>query len=128
MNEKIVIDADIEEIDFTNGGMIDFEGETILAFFMNSEWSIPVFFLMILVLKVFSMSFTNAGGGVGGTFGPTLFIGAIAGFVADKQITTNRSIPNTCKQTHKGERDTNQALYPCLHISHSPFSFNSTIE
>ena len=27
------------------------------------------------------MTFTNAGGGVGGTFGPTLFVGAIAGFV-----------------------------------------------
>ncbi len=27
------------------------------------------------------MTLTNAGGGVGGTFGPTLFVGAIAGFV-----------------------------------------------
>lgn len=69
-----------------NGGMIDFEGQTVLAFFMNSEWSIPVFFLMILILKVFSMSFTNAGGGVGGTFGPTLFIGAIAGFFISRTI------------------------------------------
>ncbi len=69
-----------------NGGQIDFEGETVLAFFMNSEWSIPIFFLMILILKVFSMSFTNAGGGVGGTFGPTLFIGAIAGFFVSRTI------------------------------------------
>ncbi|MBR5835406.1 MAG: chloride channel protein [Bacteroidales bacterium] len=69
-----------------NGGMIDFDGETVLAFFMNSQWSIPIFFLMILILKVFSMSFTNAGGGVGGTFGPTLFIGAIAGFVVSRSI------------------------------------------
>ena len=69
-----------------NGGKIDFEGQTVLAFFMNSEWSIPVFFLLILILKVFSMSFTNAGGGVGGTFGPTLFIGAIAGFFVSRTI------------------------------------------
>lgn len=69
-----------------NGGMIDFEGQTVLAFLMNSEWSIPIFFLMILILKVFSMSFTNAGGGVGGTFGPTLFIGAIAGFFISRTI------------------------------------------
>jgi len=69
-----------------NGGQIDFEGETVLAFLMNSEWSIPIFFLMILILKVFSMSFTNAGGGVGGTFGPTLFIGAIAGFFVSRTI------------------------------------------
>lgn len=69
-----------------NGGAIDFEGQTVLAFFMNSPWSIPIFFLMILLLKVFSMSFTNAGGGVGGTFGPTLFIGAIAGFFVSRTI------------------------------------------
>ena len=69
-----------------NGGVIDFEGQTVLAFFMNSSWSVPIFFLMILLLKVFSMSFTNAGGGVGGTFGPTLFIGAIAGFVISRTI------------------------------------------
>ena len=38
-------------------------------------------FVLVLLLKVFSMTFTNAGGGVGGTFGPTLFVGAIAGYV-----------------------------------------------
>jgi len=69
-----------------NGGMINLEGQTILSFFMDSSWSVPVFFLMILLLKVFSMSLTNAGGGVGGTFGPTLFIGAIAGFVVSRTI------------------------------------------
>jgi CIC family chloride channel protein len=69
-----------------NGGMINLEGQTVLAFFMRSTWSVPVFFLMILLLKVFSMSLTNAGGGVGGTFGPTLFIGAIAGFVVSRTI------------------------------------------
>ena len=69
-----------------NGGMINLEGQTVLAFVMRSAWAVPVFFLMILLLKVFSMSFTNAGGGVGGTFGPTLFIGAIAGFVVSRTI------------------------------------------
>ena len=69
-----------------NGGMINLEGESVLGFFMRSAWSIPVFFFLILLLKVFSMSFTNAGGGVGGTFGPTLFIGAIAGFVVSRTI------------------------------------------
>ena len=69
-----------------NGGMIDLEGQTVLSFFMRTAWSVPIFFLLILLLKVFSMSFTNAGGGVGGTFGPTLFIGAIAGFVVSRTI------------------------------------------
>ena len=69
-----------------NGQMLDLEGQTVLAFFMKSTWSVPIFFLLILLLKVFSMSLTNAGGGVGGTFGPTLFIGAIGGFVVARTI------------------------------------------
>ncbi len=69
-----------------NGGTINLEGQTVLDFFLRIPWLVPVFFLMVLLLKVFSMSFTNAGGGVGGTFGPTLFIGAIAGFVVSRTI------------------------------------------
>ncbi len=49
------------------------------------------FFVLILLLKVFAMTFTNAGGGVGGTFGPTLFVGAIAGYVL--ATTLNLVIP-----------------------------------
>ena len=69
-----------------NGGTIDLEGRTLLGFFFHTPWLVPVFFLMVLLLKVFSMSFTNAGGGVGGTFGPTLFIGAILGFIVSRTI------------------------------------------
>ena len=69
-----------------NGGDISFEGETVLAFMVEHQWTVPLFFIFILILKVFSMSFTNAGGGVGGTFGPTLFMGAIAGFVVARTI------------------------------------------
>ncbi|MBQ8812643.1 MAG: chloride channel protein [Bacteroidales bacterium] len=69
-----------------NGGSIDLEGQTILAFLLRKAWLVPVFFMLVLLLKVFSMSFTNAGGGVGGTFGPTLFIGAVAGFVVARTI------------------------------------------
>ena len=62
-------------------GAVDFGGETPLLPLLQFRWAMPVFFLAVLLLKVFSMTFTNAGGGVGGTFGPTLFIGALAGFV-----------------------------------------------
>ncbi len=64
-----------------NGGTVDFGGSTPLSIALQWEWAVPMFFLLVLLLKVFSMTFTNAGGGVGGTFGPTLFVGAIAGFV-----------------------------------------------
>ena len=63
------------------GDVASVNGGTVLSALMDHKWSVPVFFSLILLLKVFSMTFTNAGGGVGGTFGPTLFSGAIAGFV-----------------------------------------------
>ena len=64
-----------------NGQDIAVEGRTILAGLMSSTWGVPLFFALIFLLKVFAMTLTNAGGGVGGTFGPTLFAGAIVGFV-----------------------------------------------
>lgn len=64
-----------------SGGDPDFSDVTLLSFLTHSPWGIVLFFALVMLLKVFSMTFTNAGGGVGGTFGPTLFVGAIAGFV-----------------------------------------------
>lgn len=53
---------------------------------LSSEWSIPIFFFLVMIFKVVAMSFTNAGGGVGGTFGPTLFVGGVAGFIVARVI------------------------------------------
>ena len=60
------------------------EGYSSLAPLLSGEEAglrLIGFFALVLLLKVFSMTFTNAGGGVGGTFGPTLFVGAIAGYL-----------------------------------------------
>lgn len=64
-----------------NGGEISIDSSTPLSGLLHFKWGVPAFFILILLFKVFSMTLTNAGGGVGGTFGPTLFIGAITGFV-----------------------------------------------
>ncbi len=61
------------------GGML-YEGLS------RNPWYIPLFFIAVMLLKVFSMSLTNAGGGVGGTFGPTLFMGGVLGFVLARVI------------------------------------------
>lgn len=53
---------------------------------VSNKWVIVIFFAAILLLKVYATAFTNAGGGVGGTFGPTLFSGGIAGFVVARLI------------------------------------------
>ena len=69
-----------------NGAELEIEGSTMLSFMMNYKWSVPVFFALIFLAKVPAMAMTNAGGGVGGTFGPTLFCGAILGFVISRSF------------------------------------------
>ena len=73
------------------GHMLQGNPDTILENSLFSgifehKWVIPVYFALVLVFKVFAMSFTNAGGGVGGTFGPTLIVGGIAGFILARTI------------------------------------------
>ena len=62
------------------GKDIQVEGRSVFSFMADSPWSVPLFFALIFLAKVFAMTLTNSGGGVGGTFGPTLFSGAIMGF------------------------------------------------
>ena len=64
-----------------NGEDLALEGRSVLSFLLGWKWGVPVLFALIFFLKVLAMTATNAGGGVGGTFGPTLFAGAILGFV-----------------------------------------------
>ena len=59
---------------------------SVFAAIFQYKWVIPIYFALALILKVFAMSFTNAGGGVGGTFGPTLIVGGIAGFILARTI------------------------------------------
>ncbi len=47
----------------------------------GSYWGVLVFLLLILLTKVFASSATNAGGGCGGIFAPSLFLGCIVGFM-----------------------------------------------
>lgn len=47
----------------------------------DSVWFISLYIAMIVLMKVFATSATNGAGGVGGTFAPSLFVGAMAGFV-----------------------------------------------
>ncbi len=52
----------------------------------SNAWLFLLYFAAILLFKVFATAFTNAGGGVGGTFGPTLVSGGLAGFVIARLI------------------------------------------
>lgn len=47
----------------------------------GTYWGVQIFLVLILLTKVFASSATNAGGGCGGIFAPSLYLGCIAGFV-----------------------------------------------
>lgn len=47
----------------------------------NSVWFIILFIALIILTKVFATSATNGGGGVGGTFAPSLYVGCMSGFL-----------------------------------------------
>ncbi|MDD2436611.1 MAG: chloride channel protein [Massilibacteroides sp.] len=49
--------------------------------FKDNYWGVILFLGLILLTKVFASSATNAGGGCGGIFAPSLFLGCIAGFI-----------------------------------------------
>lgn len=49
--------------------------------FRDQNWSLVIFLGAVLLLKVFATAATNGGGGTGGTFAPSLFVGCIAGFI-----------------------------------------------
>lgn len=48
---------------------------------VSSQWVIFGYVLAMLLLKVFATAITTGIGGVGGIFAPTLFMGAISGFI-----------------------------------------------
>ena len=48
---------------------------------LNTQLIILVYFAAIILLKIVASVATNGGGGVGGIFAPSLFMGAVVGFV-----------------------------------------------
>lgn len=47
--------------------------------FSDADWFLIIYLIAIMLFKVIAMATTNAAGGVGGTFAPSLFVGAFAG-------------------------------------------------
>lgn len=58
----------------------------IFSDFGQQGWKLVLFLFFVLVAKAFSSSLTMAGGGVGGIFAPTLFMGGITGYVMAKVL------------------------------------------
>ena len=49
--------------------------------FYGNENNLLIYLGLVLLLKVFATTSTNGGGGCGGVFAPSLFLGCIAGFI-----------------------------------------------
>jgi len=56
-------------------------GNSIFGLMNNNSWTIILFMVCLVFLKVIATSSTNGAGGVGGIFAPTLFIGGVNGYV-----------------------------------------------
>lgn len=54
---------------------------SILESFSGSFWIMFLFLFLTILVKVFASTATNSGGGVGGLFAPTLFVGGALGFL-----------------------------------------------
>ena len=52
---------------------------SLFSRFSGIEWVVLIYIVVILFFKVIAMATTNAAGGVGGTFAPSLFVGAFTG-------------------------------------------------
>ena len=65
---QLINDASAEEI-------------TRYSLFYGTEANMLLYLVLVMVFKAFATSATNGGGGCGGTFAPSLFLGCIAGFV-----------------------------------------------
>lgn len=66
-------------IDLMHGQIEPLFNNSLFYNYRNVPWVIVLFLLGTLFLKVVAMAVTNAAGGVGGSFAPSLFVGAFTG-------------------------------------------------
>ena len=64
-----------------NGNYAQIFDGSIFYDYRNEVWMVMAFIALIIITKVFATSATNGGGGVGGTFAPSLYVGCMAGFL-----------------------------------------------
>lgn len=63
-----------------NGNTEGLPIDKIFSFVLQNNWYILIYLGMLILLKVVAMAITNGSGGVGGIFGPTLFVGGVTGY------------------------------------------------
>ena len=71
-----------------NGDSLSAYSSSPWMHFGSQGWMLIVYFVAVILLKAVASVATNGGGGVGGIFAPTLFTGAIVGFVFARILNT----------------------------------------
>ena len=64
-----------------HGNVPDLFDNSLFFRFRHVEWVALIYVTAVLFFKVIAMATTNAAGGVGGTFAPSLFVGAFMGAI-----------------------------------------------
>jgi CIC family chloride channel protein len=72
--------------DILNGKGNEIVNNSFFYSFKDHHWLFIGFLLLVLFLKVVAMAFTTSGGGIGGVFAPSLFMGGVAGFLTSRFI------------------------------------------
>jgi CIC family chloride channel protein len=65
--------------DLMHGNIESLFNNSMFFAYRDAAWVVVIYLVAILFFKVIAMAATNASGGVGGTFAPSLFVGAFAG-------------------------------------------------
>ncbi|OFX25504.1 MAG: chloride channel protein [Bacteroidetes bacterium GWA2_31_9b] len=63
-----------------NGSLTGLPKSHLLSFAIQNHMYLLFYFGLIVLLKVVAMAITTGSGGIGGIFGPTLFVGGVVGY------------------------------------------------
>jgi CIC family chloride channel protein len=63
-----------------NGNTEGLPVDSLFSFIFDNRWYLLIYIGLMLLFKVVAMAITNGSGGVGGIFGPTLFVGGVTGY------------------------------------------------
>lgn len=75
-------------IDILNGRGDNLFNGSFFYTLKENTYLFLLFVVLVLIFKVIAMSFTTAGGGIGGVFAPSLFMGGVTGFLVTRFVNT----------------------------------------
>lgn len=80
-----------------NGEYLNTYADSPLVALGSGTWFVIAYFILVILFKIVASVATNGGGGVGGIFAPSLFMGSLVGFVVAKilNITIGINVPES---------------------------------